>query len=79
MKRKLSPAQRAWCKLYEDKTGFDVHTMSGYLTGDYESFHEAAMLACRWYEDHASDAYLAITQKVPGEWKAFNERIANEA
>lgn len=74
-RRKLSPAQRAWCKLYEDETGFDVHTLEDYLTGVIPTFHEAANKACRWYEDHSTDAHFRVTANIPGQWKALDAKL----
>ena len=61
--KRLTKAQREWCKNYEDMTGFEA-LIDDYHTGAM-TFHEAAIHAVRWYEDHASEAHHEISRNIP--------------
>lgn len=64
-KNKMTPEQRAWCKLYREQTTFEP-LMDDFLYGN-ESFLDAARTSNRWFEDWSSDAYLNISRHIPGE------------
>lgn len=72
-KGKYTKQQQAWCKNYEDRTGFDP-MMDDFEAGN-ETFYEGAIKSVRWYEQHASDAYLSISSNVPDWETAFEASI----
>lgn len=59
--KKLSPAQREWCKHYERETTFEP-LMCDFKAGN-ESFEEAARKSLAWFESWASDAYLRASDR----------------
>lgn len=63
-KKKYTPEQWAWCENYQSRTMFDP-MMDSFEVGE-KSFYEAAQFAIRWYEDHSKDAYLSVSNNVPG-------------
>jgi hypothetical protein len=65
-KFKYSTEQWAWCMNYESKTGMSIDPMMDDFELGRTSFHEAARKAVRTYEDHSKDAYLSISNNIPG-------------
>ena len=63
--KRINGKQRYWLKLYEDATGFEPLYQEDIDSGE-KTFVEAALANCRWYEDHASEVHLRITQDIPG-------------
>ncbi len=52
-------AQRKWCDTYRSLTGFDP-IMDAFEAGE-ESFEDSAHWNIKWFQDHSTDALLAIT------------------
>ena len=50
----MTPAQREWCKSYEEQTGFDA-LMDDFLDGK-QTFEQAAKRSVQWFEDHSAEA-----------------------
>lgn len=66
-KGKYTKQQRDWCRMYENKTGFDPHAMLDFESGK-KTFVQAAKDSIKWFEDWASDTYLIITKpEIPGD------------
>lgn len=63
-KRKYTDDQREWCQQYEHQTTFEP-LMCDYEAGN-ESFIEAAQKSVHWFESWSSDAYLRISERIPG-------------
>lgn len=63
-KLRMNAAQRAWCKNYQEVTGFEP-LMDDFLYGN-ETFVQAARLSVRWFEDWSSDAHLNVGRNIPG-------------
>lgn len=64
---RMTKEQRAWCKTYEQQTTFEP-LMDDFLTGNI-TFVEAAKRSNHWFESWSSDAYLAISHHIPGEYE----------
>jgi hypothetical protein len=64
-KKRMTKAQREWCKNYQRDTTFEP-LMDDFLAGT-QSFKDAAWKSCFWFEDWASDTHLNITRHIPGD------------
>jgi hypothetical protein len=67
MSKRMTKAQREWCKNYEEATTFDP-LMDDFKAGN-ESFVDAAHKSNKWFENWANDAYLSISRHIPGEYE----------
>lgn len=71
--RRLTKAQREWCKNYHDSTGFEP--MIADFREGRSTFYEAARAAIHWYDMHFTDAMRSITHNIPGEDEAFDAKF----
>ena len=67
--RKMSRAQKKWCREYERITGFEAMHMDEYEAGQVE-FKELVQRNVKWFEDWSSDSYLTVSSlPYPGMFK----------
>lgn len=57
-KRRMTKAQREWCKKYESQSGFEP-LMDGFYEGE-ESFIDAARRSVDWFEDWSVETMRVI-------------------
>jgi hypothetical protein len=62
-KRRLTKAQREWCREYEDDLLFEP-MMGDYLAGNC-TFREAAQHSINWIRDHVSDMTRNLEKSIP--------------
>ena len=61
---RMNAKQRAWCKNYQEVTGFEP-LMDDFLYGN-ESFVHAERNSVRWFEDWSNEAHLNVGHNIPG-------------
>lgn len=60
----LSAKQNAWLNLYQGCTGFEPLHLEDLISG-VMNFDEVAKNNIAWYEQHKTDAFAQITDKIP--------------
>ena len=62
----MTKDQARWIKNYRQQTTFEP-LMDDFFEGS-ETFVDAAHKSNRWFESWSSDAYLAVSRHIPGEY-----------
>ena len=71
--KKTNAAQKRWCHLYQDETGFELMYHEMLDSGEID-FEEFARMNISWYEDHTSDMLLRIGD-FPQSKRHFNAEL----